>query len=561
MKKMMEGPIMVQGDLSLLLEVAHPLFIEAREAIALFAELVKSPEILHTYRMTPLTLWNAAALGFNGDTLITILEKYARFPVPSRVKKEILETVEKYGKLRLTKENGELYLECGEPSLLDQLLQYTSVSSILGKVKSSGKIRVPFSQRGPIKQTLLKLGYPVHDLAGFAGGEKLPISYKSDGHFSIRPYQKDSVDSFFSDGGMQGGNGVIVLPCGSGKTIVGIETMVRLGMETLILTGNNSSVSQWKGEILSFTSLNEKQVGIYTGRSKKAGPVTITTYQMLTYCNREKDYPHLDLFHRRNWGLIIYDEVHLLPAPVFRLTADLQAKRRLGLTATLIREDGREGDVFSLIGPKKFELPWRILEEKGYIAGANCREIRIPMSGDRLNKYLQSPERLKFRIASENPEKIQVIHQLLDKHEQEQILIIGQYLSQLEYLSNELNIPLITGRTSQQEREKLYYQFRKGEVHALIVSKVANYAVNLPDASVAIQVSGTYGSRQEEAQRLGRILRPKEKDNQAYFYTLVSEHSNEEVYARRRQMFLVEQGYSYEIDQYSFNEERRKTNV
>lgn len=553
MRELMDGPVMVQGDLTLLVEVAHPLFQEAREAIAPFAELVKSPEILHTYRMTSLTLWNAASLGFTGETLISVLEKYARFPVSVRVKKEILETMEKYGKLRLTRECGELYLECTDSSIMEQLLSYPSVSGLLGKREKKGKIKVPFSQRGLIKQTLLKLGYPVHDLAGFSSGEKLPISYKSNGGFFLRPYQKDAVDSFFSDGGMQGGNGVIVLPCGSGKTIVGIETMVRLGMETLILTGNNSSVFQWKEEILGITSLNEEQVGVYTGSSKEESPVTITTYQMLTYRTREKDYPHLDLFHRRNWGLIIYDEVHLLPAPVFRLTADLQAKRRLGLTATLIREDGREGDVFSLIGPKKFELPWGILEEKGFIAQANCREIRIPMSGERLHKYMHSPERLKFRIASENPEKIQVIHQILDKHEQEQILIIGQYISQLEFLSKELNIPLITGKTSQQEREELYYKFRNGEINALIVSKVANYAVNLPDASVAIQVSGTYGSRQEEAQRLGRILRPKEKNNQAYFYTLVSEHSSEVDYARRRQMFLVEQGYSYEIDQYCLN--------
>lgn len=545
----MEGPIMVQGDLTLLVEVAHPLFHETREAIAPFAELVKSPEILHTYRMTPLTLWNAASLGFTWDTLITVLEKYARFSVPTRVKKEIQETMDKYGKFRLTRESEKLFLECTDVSLMKQLLCYPSVSSLLGKVKDSRKMKIPFSQRGLIKQTLLKLGYPVHDLAGFSNGEKMAVSYQPKGLFSLRPYQKDAVDSFFSDGGMQGGNGVIVLPCGSGKTIVGIETMVRLGMETLILTGNNSSVSQWKEEILSITSLSEEQVGVYTGKSKEEGPVTITTYQMLTFRTGKKDYPHLDLFHRRNWGLIIYDEVHLLPAPVFRLTADLQAKRRLGLTATLIREDGREGDVFSLIGPKKFELPWRLLEEKGFIAEANCREIRIPMSGEGLNHYLHSSERLKFRIASENPEKIRVIYQLLDKHNQEQILIIGQYLSQLEYLSKKLNIPLITGKTSQQDREELYYQFRKGEINALIVSRVANYAVNLPDASVAIQVSGTYGSRQEEAQRLGRILRPKEKNNQAYFYTLVSEHSNEVAYAERRQMFLVEQGYSYEIDQ------------
>jgi len=546
--KMVNGPLMVQGDLTLLLDVSHPLFKEAREAITPFAELVKSPTGLQTYRMTSLTLWNAASLGFTADALLAVLEKYSRFPLSPSFKKKIREIVEKYGKLRLIRENGELYLECTDSIVMDKLLTYSSVSSMLGKVKHSGKIHIPYSQRGIIKQELLQLGYPVHDLAGFTDGEKLTVSYQPDCPFSLRPYQKDAVDAFFSDGGVEGGNGVIVLPCGSGKTIVGIETMVRLGLETLIVTGNNSSVYQWKEEILSLTTLKEEQVTLYIGAEKKTGPVTITTYQMLTYCTREKEFPHLNLFHRRNWGLIIYDEVHLLPAPVFRLTADLQAKRRLGLTATLIREDGREGDVFSLIGPKKFELPWLILEETGYIARAKCKEIRIPMSDDRLRTYMHSSDRLKFRIASENPQKIQVLHQLLEKHEQEQILIFGQYVSQLEHLSKQLDIPLITGKTSQQKREELYYKFRKGEINALILSRVGNFAVNLPDASVAIQVSGTYGSRQEEAQRLGRILRPKEKDNQAYFYTLVSQNSSEETFARRRQMFLMEQGYSYEID-------------
>lgn len=543
----MDGPLIVQGDLTLLLEVSHPHFPEAREAVSAFTELVKSPAYLHTYRMTPLTLWNAASLGFTEGTVTAALNKYTKFPISPRVLKEISNTMARYGKLRLLNETGCLRMECEDPNVLDQIGSYPTVAALLGGRESAHAFSLPLTHRGPIKQVLLKLGFPVQDLAGFSKGEPLLLSYKEDPNFTLRPYQKNAVDAFFSSGGLYGGNGVVVLPCGSGKTIVGLEAMVRLGMETLILTGNTTSVLQWRDEILSYTTLQENQVGIYTGFEKSPGPVTISTYQMVTYRTGDSLYPHLDLFHRRNWGLIIYDEVHLLPAPVFRLTADLQAKRRLGLTATLIREDGREGDVFSLIGPKKYELPWRILEEKEFIAEAECMEIRVPMPRETWEKYSGSPERLKFRIASENPGKVGVIKRLLKKHPKEQVLIIGQYVSQLERLSQELDIPLITGKTTQVERENLYSRFRNRHLKALIVSRVANYAVNLPDASVAIQVSGTFGSRQEEAQRLGRILRPKEGANQAFFYTLVSEDSNEETYAHKRQMFLVEQGYSYRL--------------
>lgn len=543
----MEGPIIIQGDLTLLLEVSHPLFQEAREAVSAFAELVKSPAYLHTYRITPLTLWNAASLGFSSNTVLEVLTRFSKFPFSEAVKKEITQIIERYGKIRLVEEEGRLFLACEKEEILNGLLAYSSLARELGERNGPSRIAISSSQRGSIKQTLLKLGYPVQDLAGYSRGENLPISYKTLSPFTLRAYQKDATDAFFSGGTLFGGNGVVVLPCGSGKTIIGIETMVRLGMETLILTGNTTSVHQWKEEILSLTTLTEEQIGIYTGAEKKPGPVTITTYQMVTYRTSNMIYPHLDLFHQRNWGLIIYDEVHLLPAPVFRLTADLQAKRRLGLTATLIREDGREGDVFSLIGPKKFELPWRILEEKGFIANAECTEIRVPMPEENWTKYNGSPERVKFRIAAENPGKLAIIKRILQKHKTEQILIIGQYVSQLEFISRELGIPLITGKTQQKDREELYFRFRTKQLPSLIVSRVANYAVNLPDASVAIQVSGTFGSRQEEAQRLGRILRPKENENKAFFYTIVSEDSNEETFAHKRQMFLVEQGYSYQL--------------
>ncbi|WCK56042.1 helicase-associated domain-containing protein [Aneurinibacillus sp. Ricciae_BoGa-3] len=543
---MMNRPLIVQGDRTLLLEVNHELYKQTRSAILPFAELVKSPDYIHTYRITPLSLWNAASLGMQDEQIIETLERYSKYPIPRMLVQEIKDTVSRFGKIMMRFENNDLLLVSEDDGSMEELLSYPSFARHILRVVNPYTVAVPKQLRGLIKQSLLKLGYPVRDLSGYSSGEPLDVTLNNEEGFTPRSYQIEAVDAFYAGGSVYGGNGVVVLPCGAGKTIVGIETMARIKMDTLILTSNTTSVHQWRAEILKWTTLSPDQVGIYTGSEKEVCPVTISTYQMMTYKNASGEFPHLDLFHRRNWGLILYDEVHLLPAPVFRMTADIQAKRRLGLTATLVREDGREEDVFSLIGPKKYELPWRILEEEGYIARASCTEIRLPLVGQERSRYMEAGERQKFRIASENSRKIPAVKNLLQRHAGEQVLIIGQYVSQMEELSHELGIPLITGRTPNAERETLYTQFRRGEISNLIVSRVANFAVDLPDASVAVQISGMFGSRQEEAQRLGRILRPK-KTNQAYFYTLVSAGSTEETYALKRQMFLIEQGYSYKV--------------
>jgi DNA excision repair protein ERCC-3 len=543
---MINLPLIVQGDRTLLLEVNHELYKETRSAILPFAELVKSPDYIHTYRMTPLSLWNAASLGMQDEQIIQTLERYSKYPIPRMIVEEIKDTVSRFGKIMMRFENDDLLLVSEDAGSMEELLGYPSFAKHVLRVIDIYTVAVPKQLRGLIKQSLLKLGYPVRDLSGYSVGERLDVCIRSEEGFAPRFYQMEAVDAFYAGGSVYGGNGVVVLPCGAGKTIVGIETMGRIQMDTLILTSNTTSVHQWRAEILKWTTLAPDQVGVYTGTEKEVCPVTISTYQMMTYKNSAGEYPHLDLFHRRNWGLILYDEVHLLPAPVFRMTADIQAKRRLGLTATLVREDGREEDVFSLIGPKKYELPWRVLEEDGYIARASCAEIRLPLVGQERSRYMEASERQKFRIASENSRKVPAVKNLLKRHSGEQVLIIGQYVSQMEELSRELGIPLITGRTGNAERENLYTRFRRGEISNLIVSRVANFAVDLPDASVAVQISGMFGSRQEEAQRLGRILRPK-KNNEAYFYSLVSAGSTEETYALKRQMFLIEQGYSYKV--------------
>ncbi|WP_425387752.1 DNA repair helicase XPB [Aneurinibacillus terranovensis] len=543
---MNDNPLIVQGDRTLLLEVNHPLYREVRNEILPFAELVKSPDYIHTYRMTPLSLWNAASLGLTAEAIIETLLKYSKYEMPRHIFQEIHHTVARYGKLKLTLVNDELILTACEEEIITDLLGYTSIARLVLRQIDARTVVIPKYLRGAIKQSLIKLGYPVQDVSGYTDGEPLAVTLEETADFTLRSYQKESVDAFYAGGTVYGGNGVIVLPCGAGKTIVGMAAIARVGMATLILTSNTTSVHQWREEIIKRTSLTPEEVGVYTGQEKQVRPITISTYQMITYRKTDGDFPHLALFHERNWGLIVYDEVHLLPAPVFRMTADIQAKRRLGLTATLVREDGREEDVFSLIGPKKYELPWRTLEEAGFIARASCTEIRVPLIGKERRAYIEAGERQKFRIASENSEKIRVIKELLLQHKNDQMLIIGQYVSQLEFLSEELGIPLVTGRTPHAEREILYAKFRSGQLGRLIVSRVANFAVDLPDANVAVQLSGTFGSRQEEAQRLGRILRPK-ANNHAYFYTVVSSNSNEEQYALKRQMFLVEQGYTYEL--------------
>ncbi|WP_232698255.1 DNA repair helicase XPB [Brevibacillus daliensis] len=545
-------PLIVQSDRSILLEVEHPLFAEARQAISGFAELIKSPEYIHTYRLTPLSLWNAAASQLTADHVITVLASYSKYELPPSVVQHIKQAFSKYGLIQLHTHEDGLIITSEDPLVLDELLQYKSLSFYIEERISPGRYRLTPYSRGMIKQALIKLGYPVQDLAGYIPGEPCEITLASatkEGHaFSLRDYQEAAVSAFYADGSDYGGSGVLCLPCGAGKTIIGIGTMAEFQTATLILTTSTTSVHQWMNEILNKTSLSSDMVGEYTGLQKEVKPVTVTTYQMIT-ANRQggdEEFPHMKLFTERNWGLIIYDEVHMLPAPVFKMTSSIQAKRRLGLTATLVREDGKEDEVFSLIGPKRYEMPWKALEAEGWIACATCWEVRLPLPPGHREAYAFSSSREKYRIAALNPVKLDMIRNLLTKHAHDQVLIIGQYVDQLEKVAKALHLPLITGKTKEEDRKFYYDQFRKKEIDKLVISKVANFAVDLPDANVAIQISGTFGSRQEEAQRLGRILRPK-ATNQAYFYTLVTRDSREQEFASKRQMFLLEQGYRYEV--------------
>ncbi|NGQ95390.1 DEAD/DEAH box helicase [Brevibacillus sp. SYP-B805] len=548
-------PLIVQSDRTILLEVQNPLFSEARQALSGFAELVKSPEYIHTYRITPLSLWNAASSGLTAGKVIDALHAYSKYGVPPAIAGEIHDVMSRFGRIRLEKWEEHLVLVSEDSVLLAELAGYKEVARLLGDRLGPAAYRIALHARGLIKQELIKLGYPVQDVAGYSAGEPCHVELRgctSAGKpFALRDYQQEAVDTFYAGGSVYGGSGVLVLPCGAGKTIVGLGAIDKLKTATLILTTNATSVRQWIAELLDKTTLTAEQVGEYTGDKKEIKPVTVATYQILTYRPdaAEDDYPHLKLLTERDWGLIIYDEVHLLPAPVFRVTAGIQAKRRLGLTATLVREDGREGDVFTLIGPKKFEMPWKDLEEKGWIAEARCTEIRLPIDPLLRERYAYATPQQKYRIAAENPHKLEVVKKLLERHREDRVLIIGQYLKQLEEIARACGIPLITGKTPERERERLYTLFKNGELTRLIVSKVANFAVDLPDANVAIQLSGTFGSRQEEAQRLGRILRPKPADNTAHFYTLVTRDTREQEFALHRQLFLIEQGYRYTIAQ------------
>lgn len=547
-------PMIVQSDRTILLEAQHPAYEEAKQAISGFAELIKSPEYIHTYRITPLSLWNAAASGGSSEEVCAVLGKYSKYGVPPTIISEITETMRRYGLIRLEKSGDDLLLTSEETWLLEELTGYKAIRQLLTEEIDENKksfVVKPF-YRGLIKQELIRLGYPVEDLAGYAPGEPCPVSLlemtRQNKPFSLRSYQKEAVDAFYADGSPTGGSGVLVLPCGAGKTVIGLGAIHQLQTATLILTTNTTSVRQWIAEILDKTSLDPSLIGEYTGDRKEVKPITVATYQILTYRpNASEDFPHLTLFSKRDWGLIIYDEVHLLPAPIFRVTSGIQATRRLGLTATLVREDGREEDVFTLIGPKKYEVPWKELEKKGWIAEACCREIRLPFEPKWREAYARATARQKFRIAAENPRKLEVVRHLLEQHADDQVLIIGQYVDQLHEMADALSLPLITGKVPEKERILLYEQFKKGELKRLIVSKVANFAVDLPDANVAIQISGTFGSRQEEAQRLGRILRPKAEANQAHFYTLVTRNTREQEFSMHRQLFLAEQGYPYEI--------------
>lgn len=549
------NPFIVQSDRTVLVEVDNPKYAEARDALAPFAELEKSPEHIHTYRISNLSLWNAAAAGLTTEQIVGVLHRYTKFPIPQNLPADIAETVSRYGRVRLERyDEKTLKLVCADKPLLTELSRQKKLKEYLGQKLDDVSFAVDPAYRGVLKQALIAVGYPAEDLAGYTEGAILPLALRemtaSGVPFRVRDYQRDAAAVFYAGGDVRGGSGVIVLPCGAGKTVVGIVAMSLLQRNTLVLTTSITAVKQWKREILDKTTLTDDDVKEYTGETKEIGPVTVATYQILTYRpDKTEDFPHFGLFDQRDWGLIVYDEVHLLPAPVFRVTAQIQARRRLGLTATLIREDGREGDVFSLIGPKKYDVPWRELETKGWIASANCTEIRVALPDDKTRmEYAVADHRAKYRIASENEAKDDVVAELLTRYADQRVLIIGQYLAQLRRLSERFKVPIITGSTPTVEREELYSKFRSGEVRHLVLSKVGNFAIDLPDANVLIQVSGTFGSRQEEAQRLGRILRPKSSgEGDAHFYTLVTRDTRELDFAHHRQMFLTEQGYTYEI--------------
>ncbi|HOA59253.1 MAG TPA: DEAD/DEAH box helicase [Dermatophilaceae bacterium] len=535
------GPLIVQSDKTLLLEVDHEGAEAARRDIAPFAELERAPEHIHTYRVTPLGLWNARAAGHDAEQVIDALLRHSRYDVPQGLLVDIAETMARYGRLTIEKDPAHgLVLRTTDRPVLEEVLRHRRIEPLLGERVDPDTILVHPSERGHLKQQLLKIGWPAEDLAGYVNGEAHPITLREDG-WVMRPYQRQAVEGFW-----HGGSGVVVLPCGAGKTIVGAGAMAAAGATTLILVTNTVAARQWKDELLRRTSLTEKEIGEYSGTRKEIRPVTIATYQVLSV-RRRGVYSHLELLDARDWGLVVYDEVHLLPAPIFRMTADLQARRRLGLTATLVREDGREGDVFSLIGPKRFDAPWKDIEAQGWIAPADCVEVRVTLGQAERMAYAVAEADERYRLASCTPAKERVVQDLVARHTGEPTLVIGQYLDQLDTLAERLDAPLITGETTVAERQRLFEAFRSGEVGLLVVSKVANFSIDLPEASVAIQVSGTFGSRQEEAQRLGRVLRPKGDGRTAHFYTIVSRDTIDADYAAHRQRFLAEQGYAYRI--------------
>ena len=538
---MTDGPLIVQSDKTLLLEVDHPDAAQARAGIAPFAELERAPEHVHTYRVTPLALWNARAAGHDAEQVVDALVRWSRYPVPQPLLVDVVDTMGRYGRLQLSNHPAHgLVLTAVDRAVLEEVLRQKKITPMLGARIDDDTVVVHPSERGRLKQALLKVGWPAEDLAGYVDGEAHPIELEQDG-WSLRDYQQQAVDGFW-----EGGSGVVVLPCGAGKTLVGAAAMARAGATTLILVTNTVSAHQWKRELIARTSLTEDEIGEYSGERKEIRPVTIATYQVVT--RRTKgEYKHLELFDSRDWGLVVYDEVHLLPAPVFRMTADLQSRRRLGLTATLVREDGREGDVFSLIGPKRFDAPWRDIEAQGWIAPAECVEVRVTLTDGERMTYATAESEERYRAAATARTKLNVVRAILDRHAGEQTLVIGAYLEQLEELGEKLDAPVVQGSTRNKEREKLFEAFRNGEIDRLVVSKVANFSVDLPEATVAVQVSGTFGSRQEEAQRLGRLLRPKSDGRQAHFYSVVSRDTVDTDYAAHRQRFLAEQGYAYRI--------------
>lgn len=554
------APLIVQNDFSLLVDTHAADYETVRPLIGAFADLVSSPDHMHTYQITPLSLWNAAAAGVGLDAIMDTLSRYSRSALPATVVAGIAEYIGRYGVLQLRSEDDHLVLWSEDTALLGWIAAHARVKPFVRGREDDDAIEIDPAHRGDLKQVLVELGYPPHDIAGYAQGTPLDLELRTvtaaGRPFALRDYQRAAVDAFYQQGTARGGSGVVVLPCGAGKTVVGIGVIDIARTHTLILCANTVSLRQWIAELLDKTTIRREDIGEYSAERKEIRPVTLATYQMLTYrpftidrlTGEVGDFPHLSLLNQSNWGLLIYDEVHLLPAPVFRATADLQARRRLGLTATLVREDGRERDVFSLIGPRKYDLPWRDLESSGFIAQARCIEVRVDMDADRrMQAALAETRQEAYRIAAENPYKIDVVQSLLDYHRHDHVLVIGQYIDQIEALARRIHAPLLSGKTPTAERERCYAAFRQGTERVLIVSKIANFAIDLPDADVAIQVSGTFGSRQEEAQRLGRILRPKSDGRSARFYTLVTRDSRDQDFAAKRQLFLAEQGYRYEI--------------
>ncbi|MBA2415910.1 MAG: DEAD/DEAH box helicase [Geodermatophilaceae bacterium] len=538
---MTEGPLIVQSDKTLLLEVDHAQAQDCRMAIAPFAELERSPEHVHTYRLTPLGLWNARAAGHDAEQVVDALVRFSRYAVPHALLIDVADTMDRYGRLQLVNDPVHgLILHALDRAVLEEIVRQKKIAPMLGTRVDADSVLVHPSERGRLKQALLKVGWPAEDLAGYVDGEAHEIEL-DESNWTLRDYQRQAVDGFWA-----GGSGVVVLPCGAGKTLVGAAAMAQAKATTLILVTNTVAGRQWKRELIARTSLTDEEIGEYSGERKEIRPVTIATYQIMT-TRRKGEYLHLELFGARDWGLIVYDEVHLLPAPIFRLTADLQSRRRLGLTATLVREDGHEGDVFSLIGPKRYDAPWRDIESQGWIAPADCTEVRVTLTDSERMAYATAEPEDRYRVCATARTKLAVVRSLVARHPEEQVLVIGAYLDQLAELGEDLAVPVIQGSTTNRERERLYAAFRTGEIPTLVVSKVANFSIDLPEASVAIQVSGTFGSRQEEAQRLGRVLRPKADGRQAHFYTVVSRDTLDQDYAAHRQRFLAEQGYAYTI--------------
>jgi DNA excision repair protein ERCC-3 len=536
-----DGPLIVQSDKTLLLEVDHDQADACRRAIAPFAELERAPEHVHTYRLTPLGLWNARAAGHDAEQVVDTLLTHSRYPVPHALLVDVAETMARYGRLRLESDPVHgLVLHSTDRPVLEEILRSKRVRPLVGARIDGDSVAVHPSERGNLKQALVKLGWPAEDLAGYVDGEAHPIALVEDG-WKLRPYQRDAAEGFW-----HGGSGVVVLPCGAGKTLVGAAAMARAGATTLVLVTNTVAARQWRDELVRRTTLTEDEIGEYSGAKKEIRPVTVATYQVMT-TRRKGVYTHLELLDAHDWGLIVYDEVHLLPAPIFRMTADLQARRRLGLTATLIREDGREDDVFTLIGPKRYDAPWREIENQGWIAPADCVEVRVTLSDAERLAYATAEADDRYRLCSTTDTKTRVVEQLVARHAGDQTLVIGQYIDQLDELADRLDAPVVKGDTTVRERQRLYAAFRAGEVPTLVVSKVANFSIDLPEASVAIQVSGTFGSRQEEAQRLGRILRPKSDGRTARFYSVVARDTVDQDFAQHRQRFLAEQGYAYRI--------------